>query len=253
MGFLMQAGKFKKRPNKRYILGWLAIVMVMSIAGASIFAFAGHKQALPSKTRHDIKATLTAKIIQPLFQDTFADNMHKWQTGTYAGYSSAVGKNQMSLYDANHKLLIESIQHKTFSDYKVVTHFALWQADKNDAVGLYLRGDVTLHQGYFIDIYGDNTYDVVKVAADATKNSSLIFPTFSGSIHSMGQLNTLEVDIKGPKAVLILNNMIIKSFTDSSYSNGTIGLFVQNGNTSNGVKATFYDITIYSAPENLPG
>jgi Domain of Unknown Function (DUF1080) len=163
----------------------------------------------------------------------------------------------MSLSEANHKILDEPVPGRnaapvTFSDFSVTTAFTLLKADPNDSAGLYLRGDVNLNQGYFIDIFGDNTYDIVKVFPDASKDTFLISPTSSSAINPLGQQNKLTVVMKGPSLVLLINDKVVNSISDSTYTSGQIALFAENGRTSNGINATFNSVAVYSAPDKLP-
>src|SRR5439155_21692340 len=107
---------------------------------------------------------------QPLFSDNFADNSKGWSTGSGSGFSSIIANNLLSLSEANHKILDNPIPSgdspAIYSDFSVTTTFTISRADQNDSVGLYVRGDDDLKQGYFIDIFGDNSYDIVKVFPD---------------------------------------------------------------------------------------
>ena len=137
---------------------------------------------------------------------------------------------------------------------EVTTTFTLSKADQNDSAGLYVRGDSNLGQGYFIDIFGDNSFDIVKIFADSNKDSFLVSPTHSSSINPVGRQNTITVIAKGPKIVLLINNKVVSTISDNNgYTSGTIELFVENGQSSNGTQASFSYVAVYPAPSHLPG
>ena len=58
--------------------------------------------------------------------------------------------------------------------------------------------------------------------------------------------------MKGPKIVVLINDKVVDSVTDTTYTSGQIALFAENGKTSNGVNATFSGVMVYPAPERLP-
>jgi hypothetical protein len=152
--------------------------------------------------------------------------------------------------------LVESVPSSTvFSDFALTTTFTLPEGDKNDSVGLFLRGDSNLDHDYRIDIYGDSTYTVSKESLDEDNQQiikTLVDHTQTPWLRDLRKSNTLTVIMEGPVIVLILNGAIIKSIDDTDYVHGQIALFVENGSTSDGVTANFSSIVICSAPAQLP-
>jgi hypothetical protein len=59
--------------------------------------------------------------------------------------------------------------------------------------------------------------------------------------------------MKGSSIVLLINDKVVDSITDSNYTSGQIALFAENGRTSSGVNAVFNNIAVYPAPDKLPG
>ena len=164
----------------------------------------------------------------------------------------------MTLADSNHKILDMAIPTSsnapaTYGDFEVSTTLTLLKADQNDSAGLYVRGDSKLGQGYFVDIFGDNSFDIVKIFADSSKDTFLVSPTNSPSINPVGRQNKLTVVAKGSKIVVLINNKVVSSTSDTnSYASGTIELFVENGRSSNGAQASFRSVSVYPAPGKLP-
>jgi hypothetical protein len=252
-GRLVQTFRRGKDPKAALIVGVSA--MLLLVVGGGIFFFVRSREGNGSSAHTTNDATPTAV---PLFSDNFTDNSKGWGLASASGYSSTISNNMLILADANHKILNMAIPagnnvSATYSDFEVTTTIALLKADQNDSAGLYIRGDGRLGQGYFIDIFGDSSFDIVKIFSDSSKNSFLVSPTNSSSINPVGRQNTLTVIAKGTKLIVLINNRIVSSISDNNgYTSGNIGLFVENGQSSHGVQASFNHVTVYPAPDRLP-
>jgi len=199
----------------------------------------------------------TQGTVEPLFTDKFSDNSKGWSLGEVAGYTRLLHNNMLTLADTKHNVLVESIPTSTtFDDFSITTTFTLTQADKNDSVGLYVRGDSNLDHDYRIDIFGNTTYAISKEALNSSNDlgqTFLVPPSHTNAIHPIGQRNVLTVAMKGPAMVVQMNGKTLHTLADTDYTHGQIALFVANGTSSSGVTATFHDIVIYSVPNRLPG
>ena len=254
-GDFVQVPRRRKKPNFVLVVGVVALLLL--VIGGGIFFFVKSTGSNSHGTSNDTLAVITNGA-KPLFSDNFADNTRGWGLASASGYSSTISNNTMTLADANHKILDMAIPASnnvsaTYSDFVVTTTFTLLKADQNDSVGLYVRGDSNLSQGYFIDIFGDGSFDIVKIFANSNKDTFLVGPTNSSSINPVGRQNILTVIVKGPKIVVLINNKMVSSISDNNgYTSGTIELFVENGQSSNGTQASFSHITVYPAPDHLP-
>lgn len=254
----------RKRPNPLFVVG--VIVLLLVILGGSIYAISRSKSGSVNGTTHGT-ATVTGSSSIPtpppisLFTDNFADGSKGWGVGSGSGFSSTIVHNVLTMSEANHRVLDLPIPDSTntpaiYGDFSVTATFTLLKADQNDSVGLFVRGASTngnFSQGYFVDIYGDNSYDVFKVFADANKNMFLVNPTPAADINPLGQQNKLTVDMKGPKMVVLINGKVLISVSDTAYTSGAIALFVGNGKSSNGVQASFSSVLVNPVPNQLPG
>jgi hypothetical protein len=253
-GRLVQIFRRGKGPKVALIVG--VIAMLLLVVGGGIFFFVRSRGSNGVSTLSTIVAIPTAV---PLFSDNFTDNSKGWGLASASGYSSTISNNMLTLADANHKILNMAIPagnniSATYSDFEVTTTIAFLKADQNDSAGLYIRGDGSIGQGYFIDIFGDSSFDIVKIFADSSKDSFLASPTNSSFINPVGRQNTLTVIAKGSKLVVLINNKVVSSISDNNgYTSGTIELFVENGQSSNGIQASFNHVTVYPAPDHLPG
>ncbi|MBV9708166.1 MAG: hypothetical protein JO125_12240, partial [Chloroflexi bacterium] len=187
---------------------------------------------------------------QALFEDSFTDNRKGWYLNDASGYTRVLGKNGLTLAVINHKELTESLPtNATFDDFVVTATFTLRRADENDSVGLYVRGDSNLDHDYRVEVFGDNRYAVSKQFLDSDNNVVSTFlapPTYTALLKPLGQPNTIAVMMKGASLRLFINNRAVYSVTDTDYTSGQIALFVENGNSSDGVTATFSYVSVYS-------
>ena len=231
-------------------------MLLLVLLGSGIYVYSKNKNSGPTIISTVSPSSITTPASQPLFLDNFIDNSKGWSTGKGPGYSSIIANNGMTLAESNHKILDEALPASnftpaTFTDFMVTTTFTILKADQNDSVGLYLRGDSNLHQGYFVDIFGDNSYDIFKTFADGSKDLFLVSPTNSAALNSIGQQNKLAVVMKGSHIVVFINSKEVVSISDSSYTSGEISLFAENGKSSNGVSVTFRSVGVYPAPAHL--
>jgi Domain of Unknown Function (DUF1080) len=251
----------RKSLNRGFVIG--IILLLALVVGGGIFFFVKSKGSNSNVTGNGsttvpARSATTISTSTPLFSDNFADNSKGWGLASSSGYSSTISNNMMTLADSNHKILDMAIPTgnnapATYSDFEVSTTLTLLKADQNDSAGLYVRGDSNLVQGYFIDIFGDNSFDIVKIFADSSKDTFLVSPTNSSAINPVGQQNKLTVVTKGSKIVVLINNKVVSSISDTNgYASGTIELFVENGRSSNGAQASFSNVAVYPAPGRLP-
>ncbi len=207
---------------------------------------------LPTATKTSIGTAQTL----PLFFDDFVGSNKGWSLTSVFGYTRKIVKGELTLADENHQILTESLPTGAiFNNFMVSTTFTLEQANRDDSVGLYLRGDSYLDHDYRVDIYGDNRYAIRKEFLDESKlpqDTFLVSPTTTTALHPIGRQNSISIIMKGPTLTLLINSTVVNSVTDTDYTSGQIALFVQNSATSNGVQASFSTIAVYPAPQQLP-
>ena len=247
---------------KARLIGTITFLLIMVIT-STIFFYVQGKSSKTGSTRDGTasptvrKATPTPTLTtlstpQPLFFDDFTDKSKGWYLGSTSGYTRVIDNDSLILADSNHTILTESLPTSTpFNDFIVTVTYTLLQANQDDSVGLYLRGDSNLDHDYRIDIYGNNTYAISKEFLDASKSPQvqfLVSPTGATTLHPAGQSNTIMVMMKGPKLVLLVNGTMVSSITDTDYTSGQIALFVKNSETSSEVEASFSSVVVYPAP-----
>lgn len=204
--------------------------------------------ALPTQIASQQQATA-------LFADNFSNNNNDWDTTSGSGYMRAINNNELILADSNHKILIETLPvNNTYADMMFTVTFTLVQADQNDSIGLYIRGDSNLDHDYRLDLFSDSSYAISKEYLDGTtvKIKPLVDPTDTSALNPIGQQNTVSLIAKGSTLMLVINNKTVNTITDTDYTNGQAALFVQNGDSSKGVRVMFSSVSIYPAPQQLP-
>lgn len=250
----------KKNKVKVRLLFLVTSLLVITLGGSLVFLWkesgnAGKK--VVQKSASTATPTLTATTqIQPLFFDDFVNSHKGWSLTSVPGYTREIENGNLTLADEKHTILTESLPTSAnFDDFTVTAILTLEQANPDDSVGLYMRGDSYLDHDYRFDIYGDNTYAISKEFLDQSRTPQdqfLIHPTATHALHPVGQQNIITVMMNGPQMVLLINGTNVNSVTDTDYTSGQIALFVQNSPMSSGVKASFSSVAIYSVPHQPP-
>ena len=236
-----------------------AVVIALVIVGGSMFWLAQGRSKAPAARRQTPPtatisiptwgATAVTPSLLAMFYDTFAGNFHGWPVGSNGGYFRILVNNSLILSDTNPNTpLVESVPTITNLDNYVITaDFTLNQGDKNDGMGLYLRGDSTLYHDYRVDINGNNTIDLVKEYLDEKEGEQeipLVRPIHTGYLNPPGRPNTLTVFLIGPSITVEVNNIVVVTANDPAYTNGQVALFARHGSTSSGVTVSFTRIEI---------
>ncbi len=241
----------KKRTRYTLFRAFSLLLLLLLLVGGIFLVKRLNSTPSSSQARQTTPTSIpgTQGTVEPLFSDNFSDNSKGWPLGKVVGYTRLLQNNMLTLADTKHNVLVESIPTSTtFDDFSITTTFTLIQADKNDSVGLYVRGDSNLDHDYRIDIFGNTTYAISKEALNSSNDldkTFLVHPSHTNALRPTGQSNVLTVAMKGPAMVVQMNGKTLHTLTDMDYTHGQIALFVANGTTSSGVMATFHDIVIY--------
>ncbi len=243
--------------SRRIVIGVCSLLLLLIVSGF-YFVLRPQGSSKTTLTRSSSAATTVrpTPTLQALFSENFADNSQNWDVGNGPGYGSVIGNGALTMTGANHKTFREPLPTSTsYSDFMITISFTLLKGDQNDSVGLYLRATGDMGQGYYVDIYGNDTYDLAKVTVDANQKAHTRYitePASTSALHTKGLQNTLTIIMKGSNIILIINDSVVRSVSDSEFTNGKITLFVENSSASSGVAASFDSVTVYAAPEQLP-
>ncbi len=192
----------------------------------------------------------------PFFADNFLDNSQGWYISNVVGYKRSLTSAGLMLTNTNNNPMIESlpINHK-FDDFTMTTTLTLQKGDKNDSVGVYLRGDSNLDHDYRIDIFGNTMYAISKeylTTENVPQILYLVSPSHTPSLKPRGEANRVTIIMKGPTMILFINDKLVNVIIDEDYTRGQIALFVAHGITSQDVTALFSSIEIDPAPDQFP-
>ncbi len=231
--------KQTRRSIKGIVLYFVSIALVIFFfaflfiraAGISLSAFIPFMNATPSTIAYPVPE------VPPLFSDTFLKNENGWNLQSTPGiYTVTVGNGNLTMEIAQHKLLWEPLPgERSFSNFVLTANAELTRGDQNNGYGVYIRGTANqasdLATYYRFELYGDGSYAIFKGVLDATGRSSsitMVDYTVSPSIQAYGKLNHLMIIARGASLSLIVNDHLLKTISDQSYSSGTIALFVSN-------------------------
>ncbi|GCE16258.1 hypothetical protein [Dictyobacter kobayashii] len=265
--------KRQRRCVRRFV--WVALLLLILISGSVIFAAKiqgsgeGISQASPTATatRQAKTPTVTPSVTPTttitatptpttLFHEDFLDNRNGWAVSSSPGYIRSMSDNKLTLSVAEHKILIENVPTTSpLSNFVLSVSYIFEKADKNDKVGLYLRGDSNLDHDYRIDIFGNNTISINKEYLDDNKipqSTELSRITKVPSMKAIGYENRLEVAMNGPEITLKVNGAEIQTLEDSDYIKGQVALFVNNGWSSDEATASFISMDVESILDPLP-
>ena len=249
----------RKGPPVIAIVG--AVVLLVVLLGGGIFFFTAGKKTTTSAATPQANtaaaSTATAEASQALFFDNFANNSKGWTVGKSAGSSQTISNNMLILEDHQPNDSIADLlpTNAPFSDFKLVVTFTMEQGDKNDVVGISLRTDSSFSKEYHVQFDGGQNFDIGKSYPDSSGNVQV--KELSGfapaaALKPIGQPNTVTIVMKGNTLVLLINDSVVKTVTDSDYATGQLALYVVHGNTSSGVKASFSSVAVYPPPFQLP-
>lgn len=243
-----------------FIVGSICILVLL--ISSSIFFLLTREDNRANKGDGNAVITPTSIVPTPtatpqlLFADNFVDTSKGWSLGSVPGYTRVISNGALILADTNHTILTESLPSSTtFQDFSITITFTILDADADDSVGLYLRGDSNLDHDYRIDFFGNKTYAISKEFLDENKEQQvqfLINPMPTTALKPVGQQNTVTVIMQGSTLILLMNGREVNTITDTDYTSGQIALFAQNSLTSREVQASFRSVVVYSVPEVTP-
>ncbi len=247
-------GKSGPQVGRIILVAVLLLVIIGGLIGGGVIFLMRHNTGTPSSTptTSNIAPTAVPKG-SPIFQDAFTDNKNGWDTTSEPGvFSVKVGNGSLVLEDDNNRLLWELVPRgRNFNDFFLTVDTTLSRGTQDNGYGIYIRGasnqNVDIATYYRFEIYGDGTFAIFigKVdASGASKSSPIMSNSFSPAIHKSGQVNHIAISAKGSSMTFLVNGQVLKTFTATTYTAGTIALFVSNL-TPPGAQATFSNLVVY--------
>lgn len=243
----------KRKPKIGLIVGVIVLLVVLIGGSFGAYTYLKHHNT-PTTTAVTSTPTATPSV-PPLFKDTFQNNNSGWDlTSEAEKFSVKVGGGTLVLEDDENRLLPELVPNPTnFSNFRLSVDAILSKGTQDNGYGVYIRAasnqNSELATDYRFEIYGDGTYDIFKGTVDANGNSTsnpMIKYNSNAAIQKAGSINHLTIVASGPSMTFIVNGKTVATVTDSSYTSGSIALFVSNvQGTTPGAAATFSNLYIY--------
>lgn len=241
------------RPKTGLIVGSIVLILLLIGGGIGAYLYVKHHSTTTTPT---VSITPTATPKGPLlFHDSFQNNSNNWDLTSKAGqFSAKVGNGSLVLEDDNNRLLWELVPGgKTFNNFMLNFDANLSKGTQDNGYGVYIRGasnqSVDVATYYRFELYGDGTFAVFKGSLDsagATQSSILVNYAVSPAVLKQGSVNHVSILANGSTMSLTVNGQLLKTFTDNSYTSGSIAFFVSNlANTTAGAQATFSNLAIY--------
>ena len=244
----------KKKPKLGLIIGSIVLLIILVGGGVGGYSFLKSRKSTPPATTQSITPTPTPKG-PLLFQDTFQNNNKGWDlSGKPGELSVAVGNGNLTLEDDNNKLLWELIPGgKTFDNFLLNVDAVLSKGTQDNGYGVYIRGasnqtlDIATY--YRFELYGDGTFAIFKGTLDASgisQSNILVNYTVNPAIQKQGKVNHISIVANGSTMSFTVNGQLLKTFTDNSYTSGSVALFVSNlANTTAGAQVKFSNLAMY--------
>ena len=173
----------------------------------------------------------------PLFADSFSSDAYGWNLQSSQGkYTVSLGNGVLGLEVEKHNVLWELLPgERTFSNFTLAVRAVLSQGDQDNGYGVYIRGTsdqaTDLATYYRFELYGDGSYAIFKGTSASGGNSmatKMVGYTLNPAIKKRGEVNQIMIIAKGPAMSFIVNGQLLKAITDTSFSSGSIALFVSN-------------------------
>jgi hypothetical protein len=253
---LMGAPQARPGRSKTALVVSAAIFIIVLIGGSIGGYLYIKKHGSPNASTSSIMPSPTPKG-PALFSDPFNNNTDGWNLqGEPGKFSVALGGGALTLEDDDNHMLWELVPgNKTFSDFKLFVDATLSRGDQVNGYGIYIRGasnqNTELATYYRFELYGDGSYAIFKGTVDASGNSNsslLVNYTSDSAIQPQGSVNHIEIVANGSSLTLIVNGQTLKTVSDSSYTSGSVALFVSNvQNAKPGAQAKFSNFAIYPA------
>ena len=244
--------------NRNINIFWGILISIIVLVGGGLAGYLFIYSPGAQKSTQISKTHSSSQPKGPLkFADAFKNNKNQWNLQSEAGkYLVVIANGNLMLEDDNNSLLPEFLPgNRFFNNFKVTVDAVLSKGDAKNGYGLYIRcspdqsGIPAMY--YRFELYGDGTYAIFKGMANGHGRASpspvkLVSYTTSSAIRKQGSNNHIEISAQGAAMTIRVNGQVLKTFSDPSYTKGTIALFISNiQNAPPGAQATFSNLSVY--------
>ncbi len=250
---LSRTGNDRSSTQKRTtFVYWISIILVFFLFAAGICVRISLKSSSVAPA-HKLAYPIPKR--SPLFADPFFNDAFGWNLQSAPGnYELAIGNGTLSMEDDNHTLLWDLLPgERTYGDFTLTVNAVLSKRDQNNGCGVFVRGTPNQYSDlatyYRFELYGDGSYAIFKGSVDQSGKSTstkIVDYTLNSAIQKQGGINHIMIIAKGPTMSFIVNDQLLKTFSDPSYTSGSIALFVSNlPEAKSGAQVQFSQFAIY--------
>ena len=220
-----------KRIKKFFLLAMIFILtaMILTACGKGKFVLPGQPQANPGDV---------------LFEDDFSETSTGWGTMEKAGgeIEPNYGGLVFSVYLPN--FMFWSVNGGDFADVRINVDAVLMEGPVNDNFGVICRyQDEENYYGFLLS--HDGYYGIFKYIngnmVTASEEGNL---AYSEAIRQGGVVNHIEAICQGNTLSLSVNDTLLASVVDDSFTSGKIGL-IAGAYDSPGVNVLFDNLKVY--------
>ena len=243
----------RKRATLIYLTTVVFVIVVVAFAGLRA-AGISLNSLTPHKGTNSGPAYPLPKAV-PLFADSFLNDASGWNLQNSPGnYAVNVSNGTLTMRLDKNKLLWEPLPGTiSYGDFTLTVNAVLAKGDQNNGYGLYIRGAANpgsdLATYYRFELYGDGSYAIFKGTVDQNGNSTatkIVNYTLNSAIQKQGKINHIMILAQGASLSFIVNDQMLKTFTDTSYVAGSIALFASNlPEAKPGMQVQFSLLAIY--------
>ncbi|MBV9689381.1 MAG: serine/threonine protein kinase [Ktedonobacteraceae bacterium] len=203
--------------------------------------------AVPSSTQNtpytpSCGLAQAATQAQP-FVETFQDNQRHWQSGDGSNLTASVDRHTYRLATTNKGSSLYFLCPASSSVGTLPANFSLAiqmtqvQGSSDTPYGIGFRllreGNTTNVSGYGFVITAHGTWAILKYdSRSAGGPTQLAYGTNTSAIHDVSTSNTLRVSARGGSMSFKINDVLVSTLNDASYTGGELGILVSGPNTS---------------------
>jgi hypothetical protein len=189
-------------------------------------------------------ATIQIEPAVVLFEDDFesaSDSVFNQTSDESSSFSVEDGVYVQTVHEPNY--FVWSFARESFDDAVVEVDATLDGPEGGAAAILFRYQDE--NNFYIWRVYGDGTYSLQRYVDDEL--AELIAPTEASAINGSGETNRLRVETVGNRIRLFVNDELIGSTSDSSFSDGDLALGV-SAEDSPEVTVRYDNLAVSEAP-----
>jgi len=182
-------------------------------------------------------------LLNPLPKDDFSSDSSGWGTGTdmQSSIEYKDGGLQMVVYQPFY-VTWSSAGNKTYENIHIEVSVTNTSSDPNAMFGIVCNEQGTTTAFYYVGITSNGYYAFIK--SSLTADDVYLKEGTSDAISVSSSSMRLGLDCGNGTLTLYVNGQQIDTTSDSSYTNGTVGLFAATDSVEGGATVVFDDFVV---------